>query len=342
MQAGRSEGAPVRIGPRADAARELRTLLARERPLLALGAFNAVSARVVEAAGFPVVYLSGYHSVLALLGMPDAGLATATEMAQNARWVVDAVSVPVIADADDGYGNAVNVMRTVRDYVRAGVAALHLEDQEAPKRCGHVAGRRVLPLEEAVGKLRAADRVRRSLAPDLVLIARTDARGAAGGGLDDAIRRANAYVAAGADLAFVEGLVSEAELRRVVREVRGPVLYNQTGLSPRLTAEALRDLGVALAIFPGALSRVSVQAMYDFALDFRHRGPVAEAELTERTRAHPLGSLHEFAGFGQVRRWEAEFLPPEAADRYAGTLGHQPGQPAAGAGTGAPEGPGAP
>jgi 2-methylisocitrate lyase-like PEP mutase family enzyme len=311
-------------------------LLAREKPLLALGAFNAVSARIVEAAGFPVVYLSGYHSVLALLGMPDAGLATATEMLLNARWVVDAVSIPVIADADDGYGNAVNVMRTVRDHIQAGVAAVHIEDQEAPKRCGHVAGRTIVPLEEAVGKFRAADRVRKSIAADFVLIARTDARGAAGGGLDEAIRRANAYLAAGADVAFVEGLTSTEEIRRVVREVAGPVLYNQTGISPRLTTEELRELGVALAIFPGALSRVSVQAMHDFAAEFRRRGPGVEAELTERTRAHPYGSLHEFAGFGQIRRWEEEFLPAEQLGKYAGTLGHQPARTGRSADAGRP------
>jgi 2-methylisocitrate lyase-like PEP mutase family enzyme len=332
----------VHIGPRGSGSRQLRALLAREKPLLVLGAFNAVSARIVEAAGFPVVYLSGYHTVLALLGMPDVGLATATEMLQNARWVVDAVSVPVIADADDGYGNAINVMRTVRDYIHAGVAAMHIEDQEAPKRCGHVAGRRIVPLEEAVGKFRAADQVRKSIAPDFVLIARTDARGAVGSGLDEAIRRANAYLAAGADVAFVEGLVSAEEIRRVVREVEGPVLYNQTGISPRLTTETLRELGVALAIFPGALSRVSVQAMYDFAAEFRQRGPSVEAELTEWTRAHPYGSLHEFAGFGQIRRWEEEFLPAEELGKYAATLGHLPGQSAGTPAAGPPASPGAP
>src|SRR5262249_43337482 len=151
----------------------------------------------------------------------------------NARYIANAVPVPVIADADNGYGNAINVMRTVREYIGTGVAGIHIEDQVIPKRCGHVAGRRVIPLEEAVGKYRAADAVRRELDPDFVLIARTDARGASGGSLDEAIRRANAYLAAGADLAFVEGPTSVEEVRRVCREVKGPVFYNQTGVSPR-------------------------------------------------------------------------------------------------------------
>src|SRR5207244_7592915 len=137
--------------------------------------------------------------------------------------------------------------------IGTGVAGIHIEDQVIPKRCGHVAGRRVIPIEEAVGKYRAADAVRRELDPDFVLVARTDARGATGGSLDEAIRRANAYLEAGADLAFVEGPVSKDEVARITREVRGPVLYNQTGVSPRLTVAEMKELGVAIAIFPGAV-----------------------------------------------------------------------------------------
>lgn len=302
----------------------LRALLASERPLLVLGAYNAVSARVVEVAGFSAVYMSGYHTSLALLGLPDVGLATATEMQMNAQYLAGAVGIPVIADADNGYGNAINVIRTVRDYIRTGVAAIHIEDQVIPKRCGHVAGRQVIPIDEAIGKFRAADRVRKAIDPDFVLIARTDARGAAGGSLDDAIRRANAYLEAGADMAFVEGPTSEDEVRRIAREVNGPVLYNQTGLSPRFTTEALRALGIAVVIFPGALSRVAVQAMYDFAEEFKRRGPVVEREFNERTKAHPLANIHQFAGFDQVRGWEEEFLPAEELRKYDSSVGHQP------------------
>jgi len=304
----------------------LRQLLAADTPLLVPGCYNALSARILERAGFPAVYMTGYGTSLALLGMPDAGLATMTEMHLNARYIANAVPVPVIADADNGYGNAINVIRTVREYVQTGVAAIHLEDQVVPKRCGHVAGRRVIPIEEAVGKYRAADQARRELDPDFVIIARTDARGAHGGSLDEAIRRANAYLEAGADMAFVEGPTSVDEVRRVCREVKGPVFYNQTGVSPRFTLPQMRELGIALTILPGALLRLTIQSLYDFAVALREKGPEAEAEFAERFRGHPLGDVHTFAGFDEVRRWEEDFLPAEELEKYADSVGHQPGR----------------
>src|SRR5262249_26938614 len=263
---------------------------------------------------------------LSLLGMPDAGLATMTEMHLNARYIANAVGVPVIADADNGYGNAINVMRTVRESIGIGVAGIHIEDQVIPKRCGHVAGRRVIPIEEAVGKYRAADAVRRELDPDFVLIARTDARGASGGSLDEAIRRANAYLNAGADMAFVEGPTSVEEVRRVCREVKGPVFYNQTGVSPRFTVAEMQDLGIAVTILPGALLRVTLHAPHAFAAALRERGPAAEAEFAERFKGHPLGDVHTFAGFDQIRQWEEAFLPSSELAKYADSVGHQPGR----------------
>jgi 2-methylisocitrate lyase-like PEP mutase family enzyme len=301
----------------------LRQLL-RATPLLVPGCYDALSAKVLERAGFPAVYMTGYGTSLALLGLPDAGLATMSEMHLNARYIANAVSVPVIADADNGYGNAINVIRTVREYIQTGVAGIHIEDQAIPKRCGHVAGRRVIPLEEAVGKYRAADAVRRDLDPDFVLIARTDARGAHGGSLDEAIRRANAYVDAGADLVFVEGPTSPTEIERVCREVHGPVFYNQTGVSPRLTLPQMKALGIAVTILPGATLRVALQAIWDFAAALRQEGPAAEARFVERFREHPVGDLHTFAGFDQIRAWEAAYLPAEELDKYQGSVGHQP------------------
>jgi 2-methylisocitrate lyase-like PEP mutase family enzyme len=301
----------------------LRQLLTSS-PLIVPGCYDALSARVLEHAGFSAVYMTGYGTSLALLGLPDAGLATMSEMHLNARYIANAVGVPVIADADNGYGNAINVIRTVREYIQTGVAGIHIEDQAIPKRCGHVAGRRVIPLEEAVGKYRAADAVRRDLDPDFVLIARTDARGAHGGSLDEAIRRANAYLEAGADLAFVEGPTSLEEIGRVCREVRGPVFYNQTGVSPRLTLEQMTALGIAVTILPGATLRVALQAIWDFAAALRAEGPAAEARFAERFRDHPVGDLHTFAGFDQIRAWEAAYLPAEELDKYEGSVGHQP------------------
>jgi 2-methylisocitrate lyase-like PEP mutase family enzyme len=306
---------------------KLRTLL-QSTPLVVPGCYDAMSAKVLEGAGFEAVYMTGYGTSLALLGMPDAGLATMTEMHLNARYIANAVAAPVIADADNGYGNAINVMRTVREYIQTGVAGIHIEDQVIPKRCGHVAGRRVITLEEAVGKYRAADAVRRELDPDFVLIARTDARGAHGGSLDAAIERANAYLAAGADMAFVEGPTNLEEVRRVCREVRGPVFYNQTGVSPRLTPEQMKELGIAITILPGAMLRVTLQALHDFAAALRRDGPAAEAKFAERFRGHPLGDLHTFAGFDRIRGWEEAYLPPEELDKYQGSVGHQPARKA--------------
>jgi 2-methylisocitrate lyase-like PEP mutase family enzyme len=302
----------------------LRELLQAGPTLLVPGCYNALTARIFETAGFPAVYMSGYGTSLALLGLPDAGLATMTEMHLNARYIANAVTAPVIADADNGYGNAVNVMRTVREYVQAGVAGIHIEDQAIPKRCGHVAGKQVVSLEEAVGKYRAADAARRDVDPEFVLIARTDARGARGGSLDEAIRRANAYLEAGADMAFVEGPTTLDEVRRVCREVQGPILYNQTGVSPRLGLDDMRELGIAVTIFAGAAHRATIQAVYDLAVALRDDGPIADTRFTESFARHPLGNVHQFAGFDRVRAWEEAYLPPEELEKYEGSVGHQP------------------
>ena len=303
---------------------QLRQLLKSGKTVFVPGCYNALSARIVAEVGFPAIYMTGYGTSLSLLGLPDAGLATMTEMHLNARYIAGAVSVPVIADADNGYGNAINVMRTVREYIGTGVAGIHIEDQAIPKRCGHVAGRMVIPMEEAVGKYRAADKVRRDLDPDFVLIARTDARGAHGGSLDEAIRRANAYLEAGADMAFVEGPTSVDEVRRICKEVHGPVFYNQTGISPRFSLEEMNELGIAVTILPGATFRATIQAVYDFASELKQRGPMAESDFNERFKGHPLGNVHRFAGFDQVREWEEEYLPAEEMEKYTDSVGHQP------------------
>ena len=304
----------------------LRELLKAGPTLFVPGCFNAMSARVLEHVGFPAIYMSGYGTSLSLTGLPDAGLVTQTEMVANARYIAAAVAVPVIADADNGYGNAINVIRTVREYIGAGVAGIHLEDQVSPKRCGHVAGRLVIPLEEAVGKIRAAVSARAALDPDFVLVARTDARGASGGSLDEAIRRANAYLAAGADLAFVEGPTSVAEVERICGEVSGPVFYNMTGLSPRFTHAQMKALGIALTIAPGALLRAALAAMHDLAVEMRDSGPQVEEQFIESFARHPIGDLHTFAGFDRIREWEREFLGEEAMKKYADSVGHMPGQ----------------
>ena len=302
----------------------LRELIARGPTLYVPGCFNAVSARVLEGAGFEAVYMSGYGTSLALTALPDVGLTTLSEMVANARYIASAVRVPLFADADTGFGNAINVIRTLREYIGAGVAGLHMEDQVSPKRCGHVAGRMVIPVEEAVGKIRAAVDARNALDPDFVIVARTDARGASGGSLDEAIRRANAYLGAGADLAFVEGPTSVDEVRRICAEVKGPIFYNMTGVSPRFTRAELQRLGIAVCISPNAMLRTALSAMHDLAMQMHADGPEAETRFMAAFAKHPLGDLHTFAGFDQVRAWEREYLGEEAMKKYADSLGYVP------------------
>jgi 2-methylisocitrate lyase-like PEP mutase family enzyme len=312
------EGESARPGAR------LRAAIAAHKPLIIPGCYNAMSARVLEEVGFPALYMSGYGTSLSLLGLPDAGLVTQTEMALNARLIASAVRLPLIADADTGFGNAINTARTVEEYIRGGVAGMHLEDQVAPKRCGHVAGREVIDRTEAVGKIRAAAAVRDAIDPSFVLIARTDARGAHGGSMEEAIWRANAFLAAGADLAFVEGPASKAEVAAICAGVNGPVFYNMTGISPRMSEAEMAELGIAVCILPGAAMRATLMAVHDFATALKERGPMAEAEFDRRFQQHPIGNLHVFSGFDRIREMEAEWLPAETATKYEGTLGHMP------------------
>ena len=236
--------------PTAPRARLRELLASGNGPLVAPGAYDALSARLVEQAGFDAVYMTGFGTTASLIGRPDVGLLSATEMVDNARRIVAAVDVPVIADADTGYGNAITVVRTVQSYEQAGVAGLHIEDQVHPKKCGHMSGKAVIDADEMVGKIRAAVAARRD--PDLVLIARTDA--AAVEGLDAAIARARAYADAGADVLFVEAPTSEDDIARVADELRGvaPLVFNwaEGGRTPPLPLARIAELGFGLVLFP--------------------------------------------------------------------------------------------
>lgn len=238
----------LRSGPAPRA--RLRELLAGPDPVVAPGAYDALSARLVEQAGFGVVYMTGFGTTASLLGRPDVGLLGGAEMVDNARRIVAAVDVPVIADADTGYGNAINVVRTVQSYEQAGVAGVHLEDQVMPKKCGHMSGKAVIGADEMVGKIRAAVAARHD--PDFLVIARTDA--AAVEGLDAALHRARAYADAGADLLFVEAPTSEDDIARVARELAGvaPLVFNwaEGGRTPPLPLDRIAELGFALVLFP--------------------------------------------------------------------------------------------
>jgi len=249
---------------------QLRQLIEREALLIAPGAYDPYLARCVALSGFEAVYMTGAGVSHSSLGMPDLGLLTFTEMVDRASRIADAVDIPLFADADTGYGNALNVQRTVRAYERAGVAGLHIEDQEMPKKCGHFEEKRVIPLPEMLGKLKAALDAR--VDPDFIVIARTDARTVAG--LDEAIERGQAFAEVGVDMVFVESPTSEAELAQVGTAINKPLLANmvETGKTPILPAERLQALGFAAAIYPGALGRFIGKQVLDFLQRFRAEG----------------------------------------------------------------------
>ena len=252
--------------------RTLRRLVGDKNGLVVPGAYDGVSARLVERAGFEAVYMTGFGTSASRLGLPDLGYAGLAEMSDHARNLAAAVSIPLIADADTGYGNALGVRRTVQAYEAAGVAALHIEDQVAPKRCGHLSGHQIVPLGEFTGKIRAAVEARRD--PDLLIIARTDAISAVG--FDEALRRGEAAARAGADLLFVEAPRDEAQVERVSRAFDVPLLYNYAsgGRSPMPPFPRLRALGYAIIILPVDTLLVATKAMADYLAQVRARDDV--------------------------------------------------------------------
>jgi len=240
---------------------KLRQMLVEPGIIVAPGAYDCLTAKIIQRAGFPAVYMTGAGTSVARPGYPDLALATQTEVLANAAAIADVVDVPLIADADTGYGGVLNVRRTVRQYERAGVAALHLEDQEFPKRCGHLDDKRVVPQSVMVQKIRAAVDARTD--DDFVIIARTDALAVTG--WDDTMRRCQAYAKAGADVLFVEALRTPEEAERVARSFDLPLLYNfvESGKSPLLSVPELEQLGFKLVIFPvSALLTVCHQVDY--------------------------------------------------------------------------------
>ncbi len=251
----------------------LRELLASPGIVPAPGAYDCLSAAVIERAGFPVVYMTGAGTSISRTGYPDIGLTTMSEMVANAAAIARTVSVPVIADADTGYGDVLQVQRTVREYERAGVAGIHIEDQESPKRCGHLDDKRVVPQEEMVRKLHAALDARED--DDFVVIARCDALAVTG--WDDALRRCEAYVAAGADVLFLEAIQTREQAMDVTGRFDVPVLYNfvETGKSPLLPIAELEALGFKLVIFPISAMLAALRTMTDLMRELRETGTTA-------------------------------------------------------------------
>ncbi len=280
----------------------LRQLLNSKEILVAPGAHDALTARVIEKSGFKAVYMTGYGQAASVLGKPDIGLLSMTEMLDRARKFASAVNVPVIADGDTGFGNAITVMRTVEEYEAAGVAAIQLEDQIAPKRCGHMLGRKVVSLEEMVGKIEAAVAARKD--PDFVIIARTDARTVHG--IDEAIRRAKAYEAAGADVIFVESVENEEEMKRVHNEIKIHTLANMVegGRTPLLTNKELEEIGYSLVIYPTASTYVTAKAMFDLMEALKADGTTAKS--IDKMITFP--DFNDLVGLGEFAELENKYV----------------------------------
>jgi len=272
--------------------REFRARIARRDALLMPGAANALAARVIEDLGFEAVYLSGAGLTNTYFGLPDLGFVGLADVAQHTAAIRDAVELPIVVDADTGFGNALNVRQTIRQLERAGASAIQIEDQVSPKRCGHFSGKDVVPLGEMLGKIKAAVDARHD--PNLMILARTDARAAQG--LDAAIDRAAAFIEAGADLTFVEAPESEAEMRAIAERLSAPQLVNMVvgGRTPILDLEELRGMGFALVLYANAALQGAVHGMQAALGLLKEAGrldetaPVASFEERQRLVRKPL------------------------------------------------------
>jgi 2-methylisocitrate lyase-like PEP mutase family enzyme len=302
----------------------LRDLIAASEIAVLPGAYDGFSARLIERAGFPAAFVTGSGVSESRLGAPDVGLAGLAEMVGAARDIARCVHIPVLADADTGYGNAVNVFHTVQAFEQAGVAGVMIEDQTWPKRCGHLAGKEVIAAEEMAGKVAAAVEAR--VDPSLVIMARTDA--AAAFGLEAAVERANLYAQAGADLLFADALTSEDDIRRFASKVNAPVAVNMgfgvrsRRTTPLLSAARLQELGVALMIAPRMLTAAAIRGM-ELAL-----GALLESMRTGEVvdRDDLLVSfeeLHDLMGFPEIQELEQRFL---AREQLAGKYGNGEGR----------------
>jgi len=303
------------LGDSAHARHRLTELMAAGEMVLAPGCYDPLGARLIEEAGFPAVYMTGFGTAAGRLGRPDVGLLTLSEMVDNARRIAQAVDVPVIADADTGYGNPLNVIRTVHEYEAAGVAAIHLEDQATPKKCGHMEGKELISPGEMAAKVSAAVAARHS--PDFLIIARTDARAVEG--LDGALERAQRYRDAGADMLFVEAPQTTHEIERIADRFAGaPLLFNyaEGGKTPAVTHAFLRELGFRLVIFPLSILLTATTAIRSVLAEIRTRGTPIDALPSM------LGfdAFLDFIGAAEIRQLEERFAdqpqgPPTAQRR---------------------------
>lgn len=281
-------------------AKQLRELLAKDQILMAPGAYDVWSAKLIEQAGVPAVYMTGYGVSASTLGMPDIGLMSFAEILDVARHMAAAVQIPLIADADNGYGNVLNVVRTVREYEQAGVAGIQLEDQVLPKRCGHMEGKQLISKEEMVAKIRAAAYARQN--PDTVLIARTDA--VAVNGFEDAIDCAIAYREAGADVLFVEAMQTREQVETAGRRVQAPLFANMVegGKTPLYPADRLYEMGFRIVIYPVSTLYTATKAVREALATLRQTGDLTRIQ----EQAESFRDFNRMIGLESYRNLEKQ------------------------------------
>ncbi len=286
----------------------LRALLQRDGCLTVPGVYDGISARMADSIGFDALYMTGYGAVASALGAADAGTATFTEMLDRVRCIAGAINVPFIADGDTGYGGLLNVDRTVRGYAAAGASGIQLEDQEFPKKCGHTEYRRVIPPDEAVAKIRVAVDARPS--KDFLIVARTDARYAEG--MDAALKRAERFLDAGADVLFVESPESLEELRRVAETFKGATLLAnmvEGGRTPYLSASELATMGFKMALYPGSGFLAAAGALQLVYRNLKTAGIGTGSEAAML----PFAEMNKLMGFPAVHAFEQRYGRPEGA-----------------------------
>jgi len=281
----------------------LRERLSSPGIIVAPGVSDGLSAQMAAEAGFDVLYMTGAGVSLGTFGTPDVGLLTLTEMAAACARITSVVDTPIIADADTGYGNALNMTRTVKEFIRAGAGAIQIEDQETPKKCGHLEEKRIIPAEEMGLKIEAACAARGN--SELLIVARTDARQSLG--MDEALDRCRLYKDAGADILFFEAPQGEEEIARVPQELDAPCLMNMAGKSVRLPVSRLEEFGYKIVIFPGEAQRASAFAMREAFRSLRERGEVESIE----NRLIDFNERFQIAGYGEIQKIEKKYLPKD-------------------------------
>jgi 2-methylisocitrate lyase-like PEP mutase family enzyme len=315
-----------------------RELLRRDRLVVMPGGCTPLFARMTQEAGFECFFLAGSQTSAFVYGVPDVGVMGLRDMADHARSVAAHCDIPVLVDGDTGYGGAVNVHYAVQEFVRSGAAALQIEDQEAPKKSGTSAGRRLIPVDEAVGKYRAAVDARDELDPSFAICARTDAIGAEAGrsgesphetgGFEEAVERAAAYAReGGVDFVWLNSAQSREELREACARIPAPVLTSWGGPRPAPTLEELEQLGVRIALYPVVASKPGAQAVWELLNDFREQGTAAIEEWNARAAESRWGpvDIGRLVGADGVRGLEERYLPQDQRRDYDTTFGHRPG-----------------